>query len=93
MPIEKRLAGHTCNNGSGFVNQGCMFVRVHDVKENVELLIQMMERIRKVGKNGTDFSTGLQVLGIMVYEQEKEGQTFLTSMMDTSSQITDGWQM
>ena len=28
------------------VNQGCMFVRVHDVKENVEL-IQMMERIRE----------------------------------------------
>lgn len=45
VPVEKRLAG-TLATTAAAVNQGCMFVRVHDVRENVEL-IQMMERIRE----------------------------------------------
>lgn len=42
---DKRLVG-TLATSAVAVQTGCMFVRVHDVKENVEL-IQMLERIRE----------------------------------------------
>lgn len=45
VPTDKRLVG-TLATSAVAVQTGCMFVRVHDVKENVEL-IQMLERIRK----------------------------------------------
>ena len=45
MPTDKRLVG-TLATSAVAVQTGCMFVRVHDVKENVEL-IQMLERIRE----------------------------------------------
>ena len=44
VPTDKRLVG-TLATSAVAVQTGCMFVRVHDVKENVEL-IQMLERIR-----------------------------------------------
>lgn len=43
VPTDKRLVG-TLATSAVAVQTGCMFVRVHDVKENVEL-IQMLERI------------------------------------------------
>lgn len=45
VPTDKRLVG-TLATSAAAVQTGCMFVRVHDVKENVEL-IQMLERIRE----------------------------------------------
>lgn len=45
VPTDKRLVG-TLATSAVAVQTGCMFVRVHDVKENVEL-IQMLERIRE----------------------------------------------
>lgn len=45
VPTNKRLVG-TLATSAVAVQTGCMFVRVHDVKENVEL-IQMLERIRE----------------------------------------------
>lgn len=45
VPTDKRLGG-TLATSAVAVQTGCMFVRVHDVKENVEL-IQMLERIRE----------------------------------------------
>lgn len=45
VPTDKRLVG-TLATSVVAVQTGCMFVRVHDVKENVEL-IQMLERIRE----------------------------------------------
>ena len=45
VPTDKRLEG-TLATSAVAVQTGCMFVRVHDVKENVEL-IQMLERIRE----------------------------------------------
>lgn len=45
VPTDKRLVG-TLATSTVAVQTGCMFVRVHDVKENVEL-IQMLERIRE----------------------------------------------
>ncbi len=45
VPTDKRSVG-TLATSAVAVQTGCMFVRVHDVKENVEL-IQMLERIRE----------------------------------------------
>ena len=45
VTTDKRLVG-TLATSAVAVQTGCMFVRVHDVKENVEL-IQMLERIRE----------------------------------------------
>lgn len=45
VPTDKRLVG-TLATSAVAVQTGCMFVRVHDVKENMEL-IQMLERIRE----------------------------------------------
>ena len=45
VPTDKRLVG-TLATSAVAVQTGCMFVRVHDVKENVEL-IQMLECIRE----------------------------------------------
>ena len=45
VPTDKRLVG-TLATSAVALQTGCMFVRVHDVKENVEL-IQMLERIRE----------------------------------------------
>ena len=45
VPTDKRLVG-TLATSAVAVQTGCMFVRVHDVKENVEL-IQRLERIRE----------------------------------------------
>ena len=45
VPTDKRLVGSLATSAVA-VQTGCMFVRVHDVKENVEL-IQMLERIRE----------------------------------------------
>ena len=45
VPTDKRLVG-TLATSAVAVQTDCMFVRVHDVKENVEL-IQMLERIRE----------------------------------------------
>lgn len=45
VPTDKRLVG-TLATSAVAVQTGCMFVRVHDVKENVEL-IQMLERIQE----------------------------------------------
>ena len=45
VPTDKRLVGTLATTALA-VQTGCMFVRVHDVRENVEL-IQMLERIRE----------------------------------------------
>ena len=45
LPSDQRMEGTLATTVMG-VMQGVAFVRVHDVKENVEL-IQMMERIRE----------------------------------------------